>query len=227
MAFELKNTVPWGRNLDEYISMFNLTKTDLDKRIISFGDGPASFNTEMTKRSKSVVSIDPIYRFTRSELEKRIDETKDIVIEQTKNNQDNFNWTKIKDIQELENIRMSAMKKFLNDFETGKSNGRYINHEMPNKTSFGNSSFDLGLSSHFLILYSQLGLDFHISSMTEMLRICTEIRIFPILNLNAEKPEILTDLIEHFEKNYIVTTEKVDYEFQKNGNEMLLIKKLK
>ncbi|MBP1640626.1 MAG: SAM-dependent methyltransferase [Bacteroidetes bacterium] len=225
MAFELKNTVPWGRNLDEYRRMFKLTDSDLNKRIISFGDGPASFNYEMTMLSKSVVSIDPIYQFSKNDLKIRIKETKDIVIEQTKNNLQNFVWTKIKNINELEQIRLSAMENFLQDFENGKKESRYINHEMPNKTDFDNLTFDLALSSHFLILYSQLGLEFHISSLTEMLRVAKEIRIFPILNLDAKKSELPDNLIRHFEKDFIVTIEKVDYEFQKDGNEMLTIKR--
>jgi hypothetical protein len=226
MAFELRYTVPWGRNLDEYKSMFSLTIPEMDKYILSFGDGPASFNAEMTNHKKRVVSIDPIYQFSEKELRQRIDETKDIVIKQTRNNPENFIWTKIRSIRELERIRMSAMDAFLQDFEIGKSQGRYISHEMPNRTEFEDMSFDLGLSSHFLILYSQLGLDFHIVSMTEMLRICKEIRIFPILNLNAVKSELLEDLIRHFEMDYQVNIETVDYEFQKNGNEMLKIKRL-
>ncbi|MDD5242304.1 MAG: hypothetical protein PHG47_11385 [Sulfuricella sp.] len=225
MAFELKNTVPWGRNLDEYKSMFKLTDSDLNKRIISFGDGPASFNYEMTMSGKNVVSIDPIYQFSKTDLKIRIEETKDIVIVQTKNNLQNFVWTKIKNINELEQIRLSAMENFLQDFENGKKESRYVNHEMPNKTDFDNLTFDLALSSHFLILYSQLGLEFHISSLTEMLRVAKEIRIFPILNLDAKKSELLDSLIKHFEKDFIVTIEKVDYEFQKNGNEMLTIKR--
>ena len=224
MAFELKNTVPWGRNLSEYRSMFNLTDYDLDKRIISFGDGPASFNFEMTGLKKYVVSIDPIYRFSKDELKQRITETKDIVIEQTKKNLDNFVWKKIKNVNELEKIRLSAMDNFLQDFEAGKNENRYLNHEMPNKTNFDDLTFDLGLSSHFLILYSQLGLHFHISSINEMLRIAKEIRIFPLLNLDAKKSELLDKLISHFSLRFIVNIEKVDYEFQKNGNEMLIIK---
>jgi hypothetical protein len=223
MAFELKNTVPWGRNLDEYKNIFHLTDSDLDKRIISFGDGPASFNAEMTSQGKSVVSIDPVYRFTEEELRQRINETKDIVIEQMKNNFDNFVWTSIKNIQELEDIRLSAMNNFLQDFKIGKENSRYINHELPNRTVFRPKDFDLALSSHFLVLYSQLGLNFHIESVKEMLRVATEIRIFPLLNLNAEKSEILDGLIEYFNTEYSVSIEKVDYEFQKNGNEMLRI----
>ena len=225
MAFELKSTVPWGRNLNEYRSMFKLTDDDLDKRIISFGDGPASFNFEMTGLNKNVVSIDPIYRFSTDELKQRIAETKDIVIEQIENNRGNFVWTHIRNVDELVKIRLSAMDNFLWDFESGKKDHRYLNHEMPDKTNFDDLTFDLGLSSHFLILYSQLGLNFHLSSINEMLRVAREIRIFPVLDLDAKKSDLLDKLITHFEKRFIVSIEEVDYEFQKNGNEMLTIKR--
>ena len=223
MPFELEQTVPWGRTLSEYKSLFNLTDLDLDKRIVSFGDGPASFNKEMTALNKRVVSIDPVYRFSSQDLRQRIAETKDIVLEQTRNNLDNFVWTKIKNIDDLERIRLSAMYDFLEDFENGKKSSRYINHELPNRTHFEDQSFDLALSSHFLILYAQLGFEFHKDSITEMLRIAREIRIFPILDLDARKPSLLNELISHFAKDYLVRIEKVDYEFQKGGNEMLTI----
>ena len=185
MAFELKIVVPWGRSLDEYSQMFNLTASYMNVKIISFGDGPASFNSEMTKIDKNIISLDPIYQFTKSELKQRIDETRKTVIEQIKSNQENFVWKKIKNVQELEQIRMQAMSNFIEDFDLGKNQGRYVYHELPNPTKYNDLEFDLGLSSHFLILYSQLGLDFHLKSISEMLRICKEIRIFPILNLNA------------------------------------------
>jgi len=222
--FELKNTVPWGRNLDEYTRMFKLSGDDLSTKIISFGDGLASFNAEMTKLGKSVVSIDPIYQFTAEELHQRIEETKEIVLEQTKNNLDKFVWKIIKNIAHLEQIRMSAMSDFIDDFEIGKDEKRYQYHELPNKINFAAKEFDLGLSSHFLILYSQLGLEFHIQAITEMLRICKEIRIFPILNLNAEKSEVLNGIIEYFSSNYEINIVNVDYEFQRNGNQMLVVK---
>ncbi len=224
MAFELKNIVPWGRNLEEYSKIFNLTDEDFNRRIISFGDGPASFNSEMTQLNKYVVSIDPIYQFSKDELKQRIAETKETVIEQTKLNIENFVWKNIRDVDHLVNIRMNAMTQFLLDFEKGKEQNRYRYHELPNATDYKDLQFDLGLSSHFLILYSQLGVDFHIQSITEMLRICKEIRIFPLLNLNAERSEILTPIIEYYKFDFDVAIQKVDYEFQRNGNEMLVIK---
>ncbi len=225
MAYELKNVVPWGRNLDEYIKMFNLTDADRIKKIVSFGDGPASFNSEMTKRNGKVVSIDPIYQFSSQEIKQRIDEIKDAVIEQTRNNTNNFVWETIRDVEELKQIRLAAIANFLQDFEKGKKEKRYINHELPNKTDFNDLAFDLGLSSHFLILYSQLGFDFHIASITEMLRVSKEIRIFPLLNLDAKDSDLLADIIEFFCSDFVVNIQKVNYEFQKNGNKMLTIKR--
>jgi hypothetical protein len=224
MSFELKSVVPWGRSLAEYQKMFDLTESDLTRRIASFGDGPASFNAEMTKLNHQVVSFDPIYQFSAEELEQRISETKDTVIEQTRHNHQNFVWTNIKNIEELIQLRMTAMSNFLEDFEKGKAQKRYIYHQLPEPLPFPDSAFELGLSSHFLILYSQLGLDFHLQAISEMLRVCREIRIFPLLNLNAGSSEVLEPIFKYFSRHYVVKISKVEYEFQKNGNQMLSIK---
>lgn len=224
MAFELTNIVPWGRNFEEYTKMFSLANDDLDKRIISFGDGPASFNAEMTQLNKTVVSIDPIYQFSKEELKQRITETKEAVIEQTRLNYSNFTWKNIRDIDHLEETRMNAMAKFIDDFEQGKKERRYVPHELPEPAPFNTLEFGLGLSSHFLLLYSQLGVQFHIDTIKEMLRICSEIRVFPILNLNAGKSEVLPYILEYFNTKYLISIIDVDYEFQKNGNKMLVIK---
>lgn len=117
------------------------------------------------------------------------------------------------------------MQKFLFDFEKGLQEKRYIAHALPDRTHFNDDAFQLGLSSHFLLLYEQLGLDFHIAALEEMLRLCSEIRVFPILTLNAEKPVFLNELIGILNENYNTCIEKVAYEFQKGGNEMLVIKR--
>jgi hypothetical protein len=225
MAFLLENVVPWGRNLNEYKKMFKLTDEDLSKKIIGFGDGPASFNFEASRLGYNVTSLDPIYQFTKTELEKRIKDTKDIVMEQMKKNVDNYLWTEIKNLHELEQVRMSAMKTFIEDYDKGKNDSRYIYHELPNKTQFNENSFDIGLSSHFLLMYPGLGYDFHVKSINEMLRVSREIRIFPIVDLDGKRSELTNKIIEHFAKDYDVKIVSTSYEFQKGGNLMLHIKK--
>jgi len=119
MAFKLGSVVPWGRNIDEYKSMFQLTEADKNLRIAGFGDGPASFNCEATTQGFNVTSFDPIYQFSREELGKRILEVRETVMKQMAENQDNYVWTTIKSLEELENVRMSAMNLFLSDYQKG------------------------------------------------------------------------------------------------------------
>ncbi len=225
MAFELNSVVPWGRTLAEYEKMFMLSEVDLNKRIISFGDGPASFNAEMNELGKKVISIDPVYQFTADQLNKRIDETCLQVIKQTRENEGNFVWDVIKSVDNLQEIRMKAMRHFLLDFEKGLNDKRYIPHSLPDKTTFADNEFELGLSSHFLLLYATLGLDFHKAALSEMMRICSEVRIFPILTLNGKIPDFLYALLDFLDKHYQTDVKKVPYEFQKGGNEMLVLKK--
>jgi hypothetical protein len=66
---KLEEVVPWGRTLEEYQSMFSLLETDLSAKILGCGDGPASFNAEMTELGHSVVSIDPVYQFSAEQRE--------------------------------------------------------------------------------------------------------------------------------------------------------------
>lgn len=225
MAFKLDSVVPWGRNLEEYKLMFGLDDRDISKKIAGFGDGPACFNCEMTDKGGHVVSFDPIYQFSKEKIEKRIEEVRVTVMQQMKENVDNYVWTTIKDLDTLENIRMSAMRKFLSDYEQGKSEGRYIFHELPARLPYEPDSFDIGLSSHFLLMYTSLGYDFHIQSITEMLRICKEVRIFPIVDLDANRTDLIKDVIDYFSKNYNTSIVKTDYEFQKGDNKLLIIQK--
>ncbi len=116
MAFKLNSVVPWGRNLAEYRLMFLLNDEDMKKKIAGFGDGPASFNCEATRQGHNITSFDPIYQFSTEEIRGRIDEVRDVVMKQMSENTDNYVWTHIKNLEELENTRMSAMRLFLEDY---------------------------------------------------------------------------------------------------------------
>ena len=225
MAFKLDSVVPWRRNLEEYKLMFGLDDRDMTKKIAGFGDGPACFNCEMTNAGGNVVSFDPIYQFSKEEIEERIEEVRITVMQQMRENMDNYVWIHIKDLDELEHIRMSAMKKFLSDYKQGKKEGRYVFHELPARLPYEPESFDIGLSSHFLLMYTSLGYDFHIQSITEMLRVCKEVRIFPIVDLDANKTDLIKDVIDYFQRDYDATIVTTEYEFQKGDNKLLIIRK--
>ncbi len=160
MPFTLDKVVPWGRSFEEYVLMFSLSEADIKKRILDCGAGPASFNSILTRRGGKIVSVDPIYKFSASEIRQRIEETYEDVLEQTRKNMHEFVWNHIGSIKELGRVRMEAMEEFLSDYPTGLKEGRYIEGRLP-VLPFQDRRFDIALCSHFLFLYSeQLSKDF-------------------------------------------------------------------
>ena len=63
---DLQRTVPWGRDLEEYLEMFSLSALETGDTFIGCGDGPASFNAEATSRNIHVTSVDPLYAFSKA-----------------------------------------------------------------------------------------------------------------------------------------------------------------
>jgi hypothetical protein len=223
MPIQYKEVVPWGRNMDEYSRMFDLKESDLKLNILGCGDGPASFNVEWSERGGHVTSIDPLYYFDLETIQKRIAETYEDVLNQTRAHQGNFVWDAISSPAELGRIRMEAMQRFMDSYEAGKANKKYIPGELP-VLPFEDGSFDLALSSHFLFLYTDnLSFDFHVAAIHEMLRVAKEVRIFPLLDVNAQESRYLAGVLENFQ-DYHPEIRKVKYEFQRGGNRMLVLK---
>lgn len=225
---ELQNIVPWGRTLAEYRAMFMLSDTELQGAILGCGDGPASFNSEVKALGGHVISIDPIYAFKKEQIANRIDEVADEVMAQVRMKADDFVWQSIPNPDTLYRMRMEAMHIFLEDYELGKAQERYMHEELP-RLCFKEKQFDVALSSHFLLLYSRhLDEAFHMEAILEMLRVAKEVRIFPIITLEGKKSPHLDAIMATLKTlGYLPTIEKVAYEFQKGGDEMLRVRRSK
>jgi hypothetical protein len=225
MVMKLDKVVPFGRSLDEYIKMFNLSSKDLQQRILGVGDGPASFNAEGTAKGYNITSIDPIYQFDGTEIKQRFDEVVDNIIEQIIGTPNNWVWSYHNNPQELKASRIRALEIFLQDYQYGKQAGRYIAQELPN-LDFADQTYDLALCSHFLFLYSaQCDRDFHVAAIQEMLRVSPEVRIFPLLTLMQETSPYLNFVMDKFSNwGYSTMIVQVAYELQPGANQMLVIK---
>lgn len=221
---KLNEVVPWGRTLAEYQAMFDLSAVDFSTKILGCGDGPASFNTEMTSQGYTVVSIDPVYQFSTAQIRQRVQDTYEPIISQARQNADRYVWQNFRNAEELGQARLAAMENFLLDYELGKSEGRYLFQSLP-RLEFVDRHFDLCLCSHLLFLYGdQLSLEFHLDSIYQLLRVSSEVQIFPLLQLNCE-PSPYVDLVIQAlsDQGFQVQVQSVLYEFQKGGNQMLKI----
>ncbi len=226
MVMKLEEVVPFGRSMDEYRRMFALSGDDLQKNIVGVGDGPASFNAEMASLGKTVVSVDPLYIFPSEEIEERFYSIVDDIIAQVKATPDDWVWSYHKSPEHLKENRVTALRRFVADYERGNAEGRYVVGELPT-LDFVDDQFHLAACSHFLFLYSdQLTYEFHRASVFEMLRVAHEVRIFPLLTLMLEVSPYVRPLVSELKaKEFIVSVEKVGYELQRGGNEMLRIQK--
>lgn len=223
MAFRYDAVVPWGRSYDEYLRMFALEVEDLDRRLLGCADGPASFNCELARHGRRAISVDPLYARSASEIERRIDETFEDVIGQTRQERHRFRWQEIASIEELGQLRLAAMRAFLDDYEQGRRDGRYLAAELP-QLPFRDGAFDLGLCSHLLFFYAeQLSSEFHLAGLRELCRVAREIRIFPLVDVNGcPSPHVDPARRELDRLGWTSEIQPVPYEFQRGGNEMLL-----
>lgn len=226
MAMKLEKVVPFGRSLDEYKSMFALSPSDVEKAIIGVADGPASFNAEMFALGKSVISVDPLYVYQAYDIETQFDAVVDNIIAQVKATPGDWVWSWHRSPEHLKENRVGVLRRFAADYEMGKAEGRYRIGELPT-LDFDADAFQLALCSHFLFLYSDhFSYQFHVASVREMLRVASEVRIFPLLTLMREKSPYLEPLIEDLKADgFSATVEKVGYELQRGGNEMLRIQR--
>ena len=219
---QLEQVVPWGRNASEYLRMFDLTPADLGGRILGCGDGPASFNAELTAAGHQVISVDPIYAFPGEDIRSRVDATYHAIIDQVKMRPERYVWREFANPDALGATRLAAMENFLAGYEAGKSAGRYIEGVLPS-LPFADDSFDLALCSHLLFLYSeQLDADFHIAAVRELLRVTRDVRIFPLLALDCEQSPHLPAVIAWCKaEGHHAEVRPVPYEFQVGGGQML------
>ena len=204
--------------------MFALSDCDMEKRILGCAVGPASFNAEMTAHGYQVISCDPVYVFSKHEMRQRFATTFATIMGQMTAIRENFVWDTIPSLEALGAMRMAAMEAFLHDYALGARDSRYVVSALP-QLAFPDNAFELALCSNFLFLYSeQLGAAYHLAALHELCRVASEVRIFPLLNLEGRvSPHLSPALASLNSMGLHASVRTVPYEFLKGANEMLVI----
>ena len=219
MPVTLNSVVPWGRSFDEYVRMFALTERDLDRVILDCAAGPSSFNAEMLRRGHRVISVDPICALSADQIRSHVEAVRQTMMDQVRRQPQQFNWEIIRSPEHLEQVRMSAMELFLQDYASDSAGDRYLAQSLP-QLNFQDKEFDLALCSHFLFLYSdRLDGDFHVRAVGELLRIAAEVRIFPVTD-RAGTPSPFLEIVQ---RRFATELVPVPYEFLRGANQMLIV----
>lgn len=169
-----------------------------------------------------MLSVDPLYAFERDAVRERIDACFDEVVGEVERNREQFVWRRFDSVETLARARRDAMERFVADYRRGDP--RYLDASLP-ALPLGDGRFDLALCSHLLFLYAdRLDAAFHVASLLELCRVAVEVRVFPLRDLGARRSPHLDAVRERLERaGKRVSIERVDYEFQKGGGEMLRV----
>ena len=219
----------WGRSFDEYRAMFDLDGRPVvhdvgAMRVLDVGGGPASFTAEARARGWEAIACDPLYALDGATIRDRVMAARESIMAMLRAERQRFVWTSIDSPEALEQRRLAALAAFLEDYETGRAEGRYRSDELP-KLDLPERCFDLALASHLLFLYSRRwDLDFHLAAIWEMARVATEVRIFPLLDMAGRRSAHLEPAVEALRTAGLrAEVLRVPYEFQRGGDEMLRV----
>jgi len=189
-------------------------------RILGIGDGPASFNAEATRLGVKVTSIDPIYQFSATEIMKRFYEVVDNIIDQIKATPASWYGHTINLLKIYETIEFERSMNSLT-IMTRESKKETIVEHYQALTSKERVRYSLMLTLFCFVLWA-LWLSVSLQFIREMLRVSKE--VFSHYWLLCNVLNILTESCRNLATSDTVSTLKVQYELQKGGNEMLVIK---
>ena len=223
---ELDGVALIGRTFVEYCALFQLDDRRLHaRRILDIGAGVSSFCSEARSRGFNVTAADPIYALDVDAIAAKSDADLNNILSQLPDAAHKYNWTFYRDPVELRLYRRKAREGFLADYVADRSG--YVATALP-KTKFQDHEFDLALASHILFLYDDLfDYEFHKQSIFELARISKhEVRIYPLTTMSGTRSLLLDQLIHDPDCSSLTfTILKGDFEFFKNANELLIIRK--
>jgi len=216
-----------SRSFAEYEAMFALSSHDFRGAVLDCPGGASSFTTMARAQGCHAVAADPVYAMPAAVLTKKVRAETARGSAHTVAGFSRYRWDFYGDPAGHREIRGAAAELFVRDYaSTVGRPSRYVAAALP-QLPFRRHTFDLALSSHFLFTYAdRLDESFHLAALRELLRVAQEVRVFPLLDQGGRA---LGGLIDSLAQSLagdgvVVRRQQVAYEFQRGGNEMLMLR---
>lgn len=211
-----------SRSLAEYRAMFALTDDHLTGRLLDCPGGAASFAAEVDTAGGHVLACDPLYELPNAKI--RDIATGDLrrAHRYTSDHPAEYVWTFFADADHYLDSRARSIELFA--AHHAETPDRYVPAGLP-ALPFEDGAFDLALCSHLLFSYAdRLDREFHVAGILELARVAAEVRVFPLVPMGMTvNPDLGAVRAELAAAGLDTTVTRVDYEFQRGGNEMMRI----
>jgi hypothetical protein len=201
--------------------MFALTGSDLSGSVLDCPGGASSFTAMANLAGASAMAADPVYAQPRDSLAKFVMAEIERGTAHTAAGADRYVWDFYGDLGGHARVRRMSAEAFSRDLIAYPA--RYVAASLP-ILPFPDGRFDLVLSSHFLFTYAdRLDAEFHRAALHELHRVARrEVRVFPLLEQGGRPvPALLSQVLPTLDIPHSIR--RVDYEFQRGGNEMLVL----
>ena len=225
--FELDRVAFYGRTMSEYLMMFGLDDvTSLKKydTILDCPSGSSSFVAEAVEFGINAVGCDPLFGKDLEILREQGIRDIEYVVQRVSKMPELYNWEFYSSVDKLKEFRKLALQQFISDYANGVKEKRYIMGKLP-RLPFGDKTFDLVLSGHFIFTYShKFDFSFILSSLVELVRVsCREVRIYPIQKSSSQSYEHMTKLLDLLKRKHCIDYKivSVPFEFQEGSHKML------
>lgn len=213
-----------SRAYDEYVAFFDLEPGSLrGKRVLDCSAGASSFVARLCKQEVDAVGVDPAYDLPREQLA-------EVAAAGLRDGNaiaasfpDRFTWRWYGSVEAREKMRTRALAEFVLDLAGHPE--RYVAGSLPS-LPFADHSFDLAVCSHLLFTWAdQLGYDWHLAALRELVRVAHQVRVFPtVLQGAGDAVPFWAELMAQLSADGVgVEHRSVDYEFQVGANEMLVL----
>ncbi|AOZ94075.1 SAM-dependent methyltransferase [Paenibacillus crassostreae] len=223
---DLDRVVFIGRSFEEYMKIFSLSLEEVQgKKILDCPSGACSFTAIANQLGVDVTACDLAYYHEAENLRHKGIEDIEHAMEHVESVKDNYVRDYFEDIEALKLERLNALNHCYGDMI--KFTNRYVPVVLP-VLPFKDEEFDLILSAHLLFTYAdRLNYNFHESTINELLRVSKEeLRIFPLVDVEGKRYVHLDEIKKYLQgKGYTTEEVEVPYEFQRNANSMLIVKK--
>jgi len=238
LKFLFDEVLFFGRNLDEYVQMFDLDIEALHGlEILDCPGGPSTFALDAPKYGFRVTACDPVYGGNAAELEAlTLRQIEDVDRVQS---QVLHLFDEPQGVAERKALRLVSLKKFIDDFrrfeKEGRKEERYREEGLP-CLPFAYRQFDRVLSGNFLFLYAGVGsggmltdsrfdFNFHLNSILELVRVSkNDVRIYPLNGPNGSYHPYLQPILEALkERGLVANVVPVPYRDVKGAHHMLQV----
>lgn len=213
-----------ARSADEYRAMFALTDAELRGRVLDCPGGGASFTAWVRQRGTEAFAVDPVYATSPQQLIARLDAELTRGSAWATAHAERYVWDFHRDPAAHARHRADSAAVFARDLVDHPDH--YVAAALPH-LPFADGAFDLVLSSHLLFTYAdRLDANSHLAALRELVRVGTEVRLFPLVD-QAGRPlaELLDGVVRRLDDAGVqARVQDVPYEFQRGAHSMLRLR---